>query len=144
MSNQLTMATALLAMTTLTSAAHASSYFGLSAGMSSLDVSKSDFDDVLQGMPATSSLDDGSFAWSAQIGYRWGKYIAAELGYIDLGEANYRADIASLDESYTLRLTSSGDLPQFKGEPVNAGGVSVAPVSITYLVIANAGNANCQ
>jgi heparanase 1 len=44
----------------------------------------------------------------------------------------------------TLRLTSSGDLPQFKGEPVNAGGVSFAPVSITYLVIANAGNANCQ
>jgi heparanase len=44
----------------------------------------------------------------------------------------------------TLRLTSSGDLPQFKGEPVNAGGVSFAPVSITYLVIANADNANCQ
>ena len=88
MSNKLTMASALLAMTTLTNAAQASSYFGLSAGMSSLDVSKSDFDSVLQGAPATSSLDDGSFAWSAQIGYRWGKYIAAELGYIDLGEAN--------------------------------------------------------
>ena len=44
----------------------------------------------------------------------------------------------------TLRLTSSGDLPQFKGESVNASSVSFAPVSITYLVIANAGNANCQ
>lgn len=43
-----------------------------------------------------------------------------------------------------LRLTSSGDLPQFKGEPVNAGRVSFAPVSITYLSIANAGNTNCQ
>jgi heparanase len=43
-----------------------------------------------------------------------------------------------------LRLTSSGDLPQFEGEPVNAGRVSFAPTSITYLSIANAGNANCH
>jgi len=43
-----------------------------------------------------------------------------------------------------LRLTSSGDLPQFEGEPVNAGRVSFAAASITYLSIANAGNANCQ
>ena len=43
-----------------------------------------------------------------------------------------------------LRLTSSGDLPQVEGEPVNAGRVSFAPTSITYLSIANAGNANCK
>jgi heparanase len=44
----------------------------------------------------------------------------------------------------TLRLTSSGDLPQFSGEPVNAGRVNFAPTSITYLSVANAGNASCQ
>jgi heparanase len=43
-----------------------------------------------------------------------------------------------------LQLTSSGDLPQFEGEPVKAGRVSFAPTSITYLTTANAGNANCQ
>jgi heparanase len=43
-----------------------------------------------------------------------------------------------------LRLTSSGDLPHLVGEPVNAGGVSFAPTSITYLSIADAGNGNCQ
>ena len=43
-----------------------------------------------------------------------------------------------------LRLTSSGDLPQFEGEPVNAGRVRFAAASVTYLSIANAGNANCQ
>jgi len=43
-----------------------------------------------------------------------------------------------------LRLTSSGDIPQFRGEPVNAGRIRFAPVSITYLSIANAGNTNCQ
>jgi hypothetical protein len=43
-----------------------------------------------------------------------------------------------------LRLTSSEDLPQFDGEAVNTGRVSVAPTSIIYLSIANAGNVNCQ
>jgi hypothetical protein len=43
-----------------------------------------------------------------------------------------------------LRLTSSGDLPQVGGEPVNAGRVSFVPTSITYLTVANAGNANCH
>ena len=43
-----------------------------------------------------------------------------------------------------LRLTSGGDLPQFRGEPVKAGRISFAPTSITYLTIRKAGNANCQ
>jgi heparanase 1 len=43
-----------------------------------------------------------------------------------------------------LRLTSSGDLPQFQGELVTAGRVSFAPTSITYLPIANAGNGSCK
>ena len=44
----------------------------------------------------------------------------------------------------SLRLTSSGDLPQFGGEPAKDGRVSFAPTSITFLTIAKAGNANCQ
>lgn len=44
----------------------------------------------------------------------------------------------------TLRLTSSGNLPQLEGEPVSAGRVSFAPTSITYLSVANAGNASCR
>jgi hypothetical protein len=43
-----------------------------------------------------------------------------------------------------LRLTSGGDLPQLNGEPAKAGAVRFAPISITYLSIANAGNTNCQ
>jgi heparanase len=43
-----------------------------------------------------------------------------------------------------LQLTSGGDLPQLEGETFNAGRVSFAPTTITYLSIANAGNANCQ
>ena len=43
-----------------------------------------------------------------------------------------------------LRLSSSGDIPEFRGEPVNAGRLRFAPASITYLSIANAGNTSCQ
>jgi heparanase len=43
-----------------------------------------------------------------------------------------------------LRLTSSGDLPQFGGEPVKAGRVNFVSTTISYLSIADAGNANCQ
>jgi hypothetical protein len=43
-----------------------------------------------------------------------------------------------------LRLTSSGDLPQFGGESVKAGRVSFAPTTITYLTVRKASNANCQ
>jgi hypothetical protein len=43
-----------------------------------------------------------------------------------------------------LRLTSSGDMPQLRGEPVNAGRLRFAAASITYLSITSAGNTNCQ
>jgi heparanase 1 len=43
-----------------------------------------------------------------------------------------------------LWLTSSGNLPRFEGEPVNAGRVCFSPASITYLRIANAGNVSCH
>ena len=43
-----------------------------------------------------------------------------------------------------LRLMRNGDLPQLPGEPVNAGLVSFASTSISYLSFENAGNANCR
>jgi hypothetical protein len=45
---------------------------------------------------------------------------------------------------HPLKLTSGGELPLLAGEPISAGRVTFAPVSITYLGIAKAGNANCR
>lgn len=42
----------------------------------------------------------------------------------------------------TLQLNSSGDVPQFAGQPTRAGHLSFAPTSITFLAVANAGNNN--
>jgi hypothetical protein len=44
----------------------------------------------------------------------------------------------------TLQLNRDGDLPQFLGQSTGAGHVSFAPISITFLEIANADNSNCH
>src|SRR5688500_10223891 len=78
-------------------------YFGLTGGLVSTDIgSKSDFDEglaipIAQGLLAVgfddvdieSSLDDSDIGWGLEIGYRFNRYIAAELGYLDLGEMAY-------------------------------------------------------
>jgi hypothetical protein len=43
-----------------------------------------------------------------------------------------------------LKLARNGDLPQLTGKPQSAGHVVFAPASITFLAIANAGNAACR
>jgi heparanase 1 len=44
----------------------------------------------------------------------------------------------------TLQLKRDGDLPQFLGQSTRAGHISFAPISITFLEIANADNNNCH
>lgn len=47
------------------------------------------FEFALAGL-GQSKLDDSVSVWGLQLGYRWGKYLATEVGYARLGEANYR------------------------------------------------------
>ena len=37
-----------------------------------------------------SDLDDSLSVWGVQVGYRFNKYVALEVGYVDLGELLYR------------------------------------------------------
>ena len=48
---------------------------------------------ALAGIGGDSSLDDSVSAWGVQVGYRFGKYFATEVGYANLGEASYRLPI---------------------------------------------------
>jgi len=52
-----------------------------------------------------SSLDDSVSVWGAQIGYRFGKFLATEVGYAKLGEASYRLPIGVTE---TLTNLSTG------------------------------------
>ncbi|HEX7922440.1 MAG TPA: hypothetical protein VF583_15885, partial [Bradyrhizobium sp.] len=44
----------------------------------------------------------------------------------------------------TLVLGASDQMPALNGEPASAGAIVFAPATITFLTIANAGNANCR
>lgn len=79
-------------------------YFGLSGGLTTVDVSRNDLDqDFVDGFSEAfvelgvvpdaafvdSELDDSDKGWGVHIGYRINRYVAAEVGYMNLGEFNY-------------------------------------------------------
>jgi OOP family OmpA-OmpF porin len=41
------------------------------------------------------TLDDTDSGWKAYLGYRFNRYLAAEAGYVDLGEASFSTTIVS-------------------------------------------------
>jgi OOP family OmpA-OmpF porin len=43
----------------------------------------------LGAIPTDSTLDDSLSPWGVQVGYRFNKWVAAEVGYVDLGELLY-------------------------------------------------------
>jgi hypothetical protein len=53
-----------------------------------------------------STLDDSVSVWGLQLGYRWGRYFATEVGYSKLGEASYRLPM-SIEYTATNRLGMS-------------------------------------
>jgi len=110
-------------------------YVGLSGGLASVDLNIKDFDAVAvhdqaallqnindalgtaldSGTSFNSTLDDSDTSWGVQVGYRFNKYVAAELGYVNFGKAIYKAqtvvdtgvvDPQSLD--IRTRFTSTG------------------------------------
>lgn len=88
---------AALALTPFLTAGAAESgfYIGATVGQSQMDVSKDDLDwlvtEILPVVEGESSLDDSDTAFSGLVGYRFGKHIAVEAAYVDLGETRYRA-----------------------------------------------------
>jgi OmpA-OmpF porin, OOP family len=102
-------------------------YFGLNYGSASYDLNRKDFDTAIvapftqdlaaSGVTVTgasSGIDDTDNGWSANVGYRFNSYVAAEVGYLNLGEGMYRADVTTTNGAQTLdvlpsvRVTSTG------------------------------------
>ena len=72
--------------------------------------SKNYFDAVATarfGAPASSSLDDSTDVWEVHAGVRFNRYVAAEIGYINLGRGSY---VATYPPSfrYSVRFLCSG------------------------------------
>ncbi len=132
------------------SAEIAGMYFGLTGGVTSADLgSKRDFDESLaiplaqelidvgfDDVDITSSLDDSDIGWGLEIGYRFNRYIAAEVGYVDLGEVGYEATLtvtevgAAFPVEASVRLQSAGPF---------AAAVGMFPVNERFDIHAKAG-----
>ena len=75
-------------------------YVGAGVGYGSMSVDSQKIDRILDSeLPAGyfvdgSNVDDGASPWSAFVGYRFMKYVAVELGYIDLGNADYSSAVS--------------------------------------------------
>jgi OmpA-OmpF porin, OOP family len=83
-------------------------YFLVQGGATSYDLSRSDIDQSLLdeaaaafNTPTTrlnaaavaSTLDDSDTGWGVQVGYRFNRYVAAEFGYVDLGNVVYAGQL---------------------------------------------------
>jgi OmpA-OmpF porin, OOP family len=143
---------AVLGMTGVTaaSAETAGLYFGMTAGMSRFDLgSKGELDEAFatpvaedlldagfDDVDVTTSLDDSDIGWGLQIGYRFNRYFAGEIGYVDLGEASYEADIdvtvvgATFPVEASVRFASAGPI---------AAAVGMLPVNDRFDIHAKAG-----
>ncbi|MET0536329.1 MAG: outer membrane beta-barrel protein [Steroidobacter sp.] len=62
-----------------------------------------------------SSLDDSVSVWGLNLGYRWNRYFAAEIGYAKLGEASYRLPM-SIEVTATDITTGASASDTFVGE----------------------------
>lgn len=100
---------AVVAMAPVSGAMAEGFYFGASLGQAMVDLgSKSEFDALLGGIPATSELDDTGDAWNVQVGYRFNRYVGMEVGYTNFGKADYVAEITNTTQDYSVRYVSSG------------------------------------
>jgi OmpA-OmpF porin, OOP family len=70
--------------------------------------------------PAESRLDDTTNVWGALVGYRFNRWVGAEVGYVNLGEVKY-------DQSGVLS-TPTEDLPYVIGYRFSSAGPSAAAV----------------
>jgi hypothetical protein len=75
-------------------------YLNASFGQAQYEISQGDLDDVaiaafesngIAVLEAESSFDDEGSPWSLSGGYRFSRYLAVEVGYLDLGSAKYDA-----------------------------------------------------
>jgi OmpA-OmpF porin, OOP family len=134
-------------------------YFGISGGVTSADLSKNDFDEAFVSafqdelaadsltsgyalFDAESTLDDSDKGWGIQVGYRWGSYIAAEVGYVDLGKALYQGQVQFQNSTPPVGLPSAiifDSDARFVSRGPMASLLGIFPVSEQFDVYARAG-----
>ncbi|MDB6062333.1 MAG: OmpA/MotB [Verrucomicrobiaceae bacterium] len=110
--------------------AHAEGLYVLASGGQShfdLNLDRNDFDADIEGTGLTvtsSKFDKSDTGYKLQLGYQFNENFALEGGYIDLGQAEYSADLATtgITGNYKARFEAKGwNLDALLTLPINAG-----------------------
>ncbi len=113
-------------------AADSGFYVGAGIGYGKINVNENKLTNNINGFVnpyydvSKSSVSQGSAPYSLTVGYKWMKYFATEISYIDLGNANYRAtlDCVALECAGAATDTGSAKVQwDAKGWPVSALGI---------------------
>lgn len=103
---------------------YSGAYFSVWGGAGSTDMpSRAEFDEIFNldpSVPGESRLDDTTNVWGALLGYRFNRWLGAEVGYVNLGEVKY-------DFSGVIS-TPDGDLPYISGYRFSSAGPNAAVV----------------
>lgn len=102
-------------------------YVNGSVGVGIVDLKKSDFNDPITNA-APSKLSRYGFAWAANLGYQFNKYLALEAGYMTFGKA--KANTTILGTPATVTNNFGGFDAAVKG---------IVPVSSQFNLYAKAG-----
>jgi OOP family OmpA-OmpF porin len=118
-------------------------YLGATAGQSKYSEDLGEADGLLfeafsnVGLPVaavTSDIDDTDTNFSVFAGYRFFPYLAAEFGYVDLGELTYNADVVLLGTS----APGSVDITFSSKGPLGSA-LGIWPINDSWDVYARAG-----
>ena len=79
-------------------------YVGASGGHAWVDVNAGDIENAFAVddafVASGTSIDDTDTAWKAYAGYRFNRYLAVEIGYVDLGQATFVTTVTSAPPPY--------------------------------------------
>jgi len=111
-------------------AADSGFYVGAGVGYGKININEGKLDRLFNnefdflGAPlevSKSSVSQGATPYSLTVGYRFGKYFATELSYIDLGNANYKATVYDYEADENVgRIKGQWDA---KGWPLSVLGI---------------------
>ena len=83
----------------VSTSAHRGIYIDGNGGWGYINVNSNDYSDPFTGAPAT-SVNNNSFAWSADAGFQFNKNIGIEEGYISFGTARANTTFSSQKDTF--------------------------------------------
>lgn len=122
-------------------------YSSLTGGVDSVDLSKNMLDTAFTAQMTapvtarartltgyTSSFDDSSSVWGLNVGYQWGKFVAVEVGYVNLGKALYRGSFTSSDGNTATVDPTYGFSARFVNSGPTLAAVGILPLGDRFEV----------